>query len=52
MVEEDKLLEVWRAQYNKLSNEKLSWDSLTDVSPLCGPSEKKRCSMSVLQLVG
>ena len=42
MVEEDKLLEVWRAHYDKLSNEEFAWDreGLTDVSPLCGPGRK------------
>ena len=37
----DKLMEVWRAHYDKISNEEFAWDrnSLTNVSPVCGPSE-------------
>ena len=35
-------MEVWRAHYDKTSNEEFPWDrnSLTNVSPVCGPSEK------------
>ena len=42
VVEEDRLMEVWRAHYGVLSNEEFSWDreGLTDVSPVCGPSER------------
>ena len=42
VVEEDKLMEVWRAHYDKISNEEFPWDrnSLTHVGPVCGPSEK------------
>ena len=42
VVEEDRLMEVWRAHYDVLSNEECSWDreGLTDVSPVCGPSER------------
>ena len=42
VVEEDRLMEVWRAHYDVLSNEELTWDreGLTDVSPVCGPSER------------
>ena len=42
VVEEDKLMEVWRAHYDKISNEEFAWDrnGLTNVSPVCGPSEK------------
>jgi hypothetical protein len=41
VVEEDKLLEVWKKHYDKKSNEKISWDRevLTDVRPICGPSK-------------
>ena len=39
MFEEDKLMEVWRAHYDKISNEEFAWDrnSLTNVSvsPVC-----------------
>ena len=42
VLEEDRLMEVWRAHYDVLSNEEFSWDreGLTDVSPVCGPSER------------
>ena len=42
VVEEDKLLEVWKEHYDRISNEKFSWDKegLTDVIPVCGPGEK------------
>ena len=48
VVEEDKLMEVWRAHYDKISNEEFAWDrnSLTNVSPECGPSER----ISVLEV--
>ena len=42
VVKEDKLLEVWKEHYDRISNEGFSWDreGLTDVRPECGPSEK------------
>ena len=42
VVEEDKLLEVWKEHYDRISNEEFSWDraGLTDVRPVCGPDEK------------
>ena len=42
VVEEDKLLEVWKEHYDRISNEEFSWDGegLTDVRPVCGPGEK------------
>ena len=42
VVEEDKLMEVWRAHYDGISNEEFTWDreGLTNVSPVCGPSER------------
>ena len=42
VVEEDKLLEVWKKHYDRISNEEFSWDreGLTDVRPVCGPGEK------------
>ena len=42
VVEEDRLMEVWRAHYDGISNEEFTWDreGLTNVSPLCGPSER------------
>ena len=42
VVEEDKLLEVWKEHYDKISNEEFSWDreGLTDVRPVFGPGEK------------
>ena len=42
VVEEDKLTEVWRAHYDKISNEELTCDTgvLSNVSQVCGPSEK------------
>ena len=38
VVEEDKLLEVWKEHYDKISNEEFKWDreGLTDVRPVCG----------------
>ena len=38
--EEDKLMEVWRAHYGKISNEEFAWDrnSQTNVSPVGRPS--------------
>ena len=41
-VEEDKLMEVWKAHYDGISNEEFTWDrkGLTNVSPVCGPSER------------
>ena len=42
IVEEDKLLEVWKEHYDRISNEEFSWDreGLTDVRPVCVPGEK------------
>ena len=42
VVEEDKLLEVWKEHYDRISNEEFSWDreGLTDVRPVSGPGEK------------
>ena len=42
VMEEDRLMKVWRAHYDVLSNEEFTWDreGLTDVSPVCGPSER------------
>ena len=42
VVEEDKLMEVWRAHYDGISNEEFAWDreGLTNVSPVRGPSER------------
>ena len=42
VVEEEKLLEVWKEHYDKISNEEFSWDreGLTEVKPVCGPGEK------------
>ena len=42
VVEDDKLMEVWRAHYDKISNEEFAWDrnDLTNVSPVCGSSER------------
>ena len=42
VVEENKLLEVWKEHYDKISNEEFSWgrEGLTDVRPVCGPGEK------------
>ena len=48
MVEEDRLMEAWRAHYTVLSNEEFAWDreGLTDVSSVCGPSDR----ISVLEM--
>ena len=45
-------MEVWRAHYDKISNEKFAWDrnGLTNVSPMCGPSE--RISAEMLKAAG
>ena len=42
VVEEDKLLEVWKEHYDRISNEEFSWnrEGLTDVRPVYGPGEK------------
>jgi hypothetical protein len=42
VVEEEELMEVWRAYYNKLANEEFPWnrDTLTEVDAVCGPSEE------------
>ena len=41
-MEEDRLMEVWRAHHDGISNEEFTWgrESLTNVSPVCGPSER------------
>ena len=35
-------MEVWRAHYDKISNDEFAWDrtGLTNASPVCGPSER------------
>ena len=35
-------MEVWRAHYDKISNEEFAWDrnGLTNISPVCGPCER------------
>ena len=40
--DEHKLMDVWRAHYDGISNEEFAWDreDLTNVSPVCGPSER------------
>jgi hypothetical protein len=42
VVDDGKLLEVWRAYYDKISNEEFAWDSnsLSDVGAVCGPCER------------
>ena len=42
VVDEDKLMDVWRAHYDGISNEEFAWgrEGLTNVSPVCGPSER------------
>ena len=42
VVEEDRLMEIWRAHYDKISNEEFTWDEegLKNGSPVCGPSER------------
>jgi hypothetical protein len=42
VVDEDKMLEVWRAYYEKLSNEEFPWkrENLTEVEATSGPGEK------------
>ena len=42
VVDEDKLMDVWRAHYDGISNEEFAWDreGLTNVDPVCGPSER------------
>ena len=42
VVEGDKLMEVWRAHYDKISNKEFAWDtnSFTNVSPVFEPSER------------
>ena len=39
---EDRLMEVWRAHYDVLSNEEFTWnrEDLTDARPVYGPSER------------
>ena len=41
-VEEDRLMEIWSAHYDKISNEEFTWDKegLKNVSPVCRPSER------------
>ena len=38
----DRLMEVWRAHYDVLSNDEFTWDreGLTEARPVCGPSER------------
>ena len=42
VVEEDRLMEVWRTHNDVFSNEEFAWDreGLTNVSPVSGPSER------------
>ena len=42
VMEEDRLMEVWRAHYDGISTEEFTWDreGLTNVSPVRGPSER------------
>ena len=42
VVNEDEQMEVWRAHYDKLSNEEFPWnkDTLTEVDAVSGPCEK------------
>ena len=42
VMEEDRLMEVWRTHYDVLSNAEFTWDRdcLTDVNPVCGPSKR------------
>ena len=42
MVDDDQLLETWRAHYEKLANEEFPWnrDTLQSVEPVCGPCER------------
>ena len=42
VVDENKLMEVWRAYYDKISNEEFTWDrnGSTNVSLVCGPCER------------
>ena len=42
VVEEDRLMEIWSAHYDKISNEEFTWDKmgLKNVSPVCGLSER------------
>ena len=47
VMEEDRLMEVWRAHYDVLSNEEFTWDRGSDrCKPVCGPSER----ISVLEV--
>ena len=48
VLEEDRLMEVWRTHYNVLLNEGFAWDreGLTTVSPVSGPSER----ISILEM--
>ena len=41
VVGNDRLMEIWRAHYDKISEE-FTWDNegLKNVSPVCGPSER------------
>ena len=52
VVEEDKLMEVWRAHYDKISNEEFAWDrnSLINVSRVCGPNERVSASEVVVAI--
>ena len=42
VVEGDRLMEIWRAHYDKISNEEFTWDKegLKNVSPVCGPRSR------------
>ena len=42
IVDDDQLLETWRAHYEKLANEEFPWnrDTLQSVEPVCGPCER------------
>ena len=45
VVEEDVIKEVWRAHFEKLSNEEFDWDrnSLDTLNPVSGPGEEITC---------
>ena len=42
VIDEEQLMETWRAHYEKLANEEFPWnkDSLHTADPVCGPCEK------------
>ena len=54
VVEEDRLMEVWRAHYDVLSKEEFTWDrkGLTDVSPVCGQSSLRRIIRKIYKIRG